>query len=69
MIKSTFGLTREPFYRSELTLLAQDVNVMGVTRDGVTHTRLKGLRLREGDEVLYVGARRYAWEEMAALGA
>lgn len=50
-------------------LLAQDLNVMGVTRDGVTHTRLKGLRLREGDEVLYVGARRYAWEEMAALGA
>ena len=48
-------------------LLARDVHLMGVNREGSTYLRLAGLRLQEGDGLLYVAARRYTWEELAAL--
>ena len=37
MIKSTFGLTREPFYRSELALLAQQAEAVEMIKIHAQH--------------------------------
>ncbi|MFZ6747324.1 hypothetical protein ACO0LC_29325, partial [Undibacterium sp. JH2W] len=37
MIKATFGLTKEPFYRSEVALLPQQVEAMEMIRVHAQH--------------------------------